>query len=306
MIRNLDERDTRVSTDGTRMTARHLPAAASFLRATARPLEVRAYECLFEGAGHDGFVTTLAAFRREDGGFGGALEPDARVPDSQPLFVDFALKALHQVGARATELGRSACRFLASVSQPDGSLPYLLPSALEHPRAAHWRELPPPSLGLTFGIAGLLHWLGVEDAWLDAATDTCWAALADPDTTPDEAHVLMGVLDFLACAPPRPERDALLARVLETLPRARWLAVELPFEGYALTPLHLAPRPDAPARAAFDDATFAAHLDALAAGQQPDGGWPLSWEPPGEAARAEWRGRWTLDALAVLRAWGRL
>lgn len=49
-----------------------------------------------------------------------------------------------------------------------------------------------------------------------------------------------------------------------------------------------------------------AHFDALASKQLDDGGWPLSLEPPGEAARAEWRGKWTLDALAVLRAYGRV
>ena len=54
----------------------------------------------------------------------------------------------------------------------------------------------------------------------------------------------------------------------------------------------------------FDDATIEAHLDALVAQQQADGGWPLSWEPPGDAARAEWRGKWTLDALVVLDAYG--
>ena len=280
-----------------------LSAGASFLRQAARPLEFRAYECLFEGASHDGFVSELTAFRREDGGFGGALEPDARTPDSQPLFVDFALKSLYQAGARATELGATACAFLDSVSEPSGALPYLLPGALEHPRAKHWQTLQPPSLELTFGIAALLHWLGVEDPWLSAATDSCWSALDEPT---DEAHALIGVLHFLEFAPRRPERDACLAHVRERLPGARWLSMEVPVEGYALTPLSLAPRPDALARVCFDDATIEAHLDALAAQQREDGGWPLSWEPPGEAARAEWRGKWTLDALAVLDAYGRL
>lgn len=283
--------------------ASSLSAAASFLRETARPLELRAFECVFEGASHEAFVAALCEFHRDDGGFGGALEPDARVPDSQPLFVDFALKSLYQVGARATGLGAAVCGFLHSVSEPSGALPHLLPSALEHPRAKHWQTLPPPTLELTFGIAALLHWLGVEDRWLDAATESCWSALREP---PNEAHALIGVLHFLEHAPRRPERDALLAQVREQLPEARWLSVKVPFEGYALTPLDLAPRPGALARPCFDDATIEAHLDALQARQQEDGGWPLSWEPPGEAARAEWRGKWTLDALAVLRAYGRL
>lgn len=280
-----------------------LPAAARFLREHARPLELRAFECLFEGAPHAAFVAALAAFRRDDGGFGNALEPDARAPESQPLFVDYALKSLHQVGARASELGAGACAFLRSASEPDGALPWLLPSALAHPRAAHWETLRPPALELTYGIAALLHWLGVEDPWLDTATETCWSALGEP---PEEAHALIGVLHFLEYAPARPERDARLAHVREIVPRARWLSLAVPVEGYALTPLDIAPRPDDLARTCFDDATIEAHLDALAARQQADGGWPLSWDPPGEAARAEWRGKWTLDALAILRAYGRI
>ena len=244
-----------------------LSAAADFLRRTARPLELCAYECLFEGASHDGFVAALRAFQRPDGGFGGALEP-----------VDFALKSLHQVGARSTELGARACGFLRAVSEPGGELPYLLPSALAHPRADHWKTLQAPSLGLTYGIAGLLHWLRVDDSWLDAATDACWQALREP---PGDATALIGVMLFLEHAPPRPERDARIALLRTRLPAARWLSIPVPFEGYAVTPLDLAPRPDAFARAFFGDATIEAHLDALAARQQDDGGWPLSWDPPG-------------------------
>ena len=37
-----------------------------------------------------------------------------------------------------------------------------------------------------------------------------------------------------------------------------------------------------------------------------DAGLSIFWEPPGPAAVEEWRGRWTLDALLTLRAYGRL
>ena len=40
--------------------------------------------------------------------------------------------------------------------------------------------------------------------------------------------------------------------------------------------------------------------------QQTDGGWPVTWEPPSEASRLEWRGIVTLGALRTLTAYGRL
>lgn len=280
-----------------------LTKAAEFLERTARPLELRAYETIFKGASFDGFAAALEKFRCSDGGFGNALEPDVRTPYSQPLFVDFALKSLYQVGARVSEFGVGVCDYLRLVSESNGALPYLLPNALEYPRAKQWQTLHPPSLDLTFGLTAILHWLGVENPWLDRTTESCWLAL---DAPPDDAHSLIGVMQFLEHAPQRSERESILAQILELLPRARWLSLELPVNGYALTPLHLAPNPNALAYSCFGDAMIEAHLDELVTQQQEDGGWPLSWEPPGEMARSEWRGKWTLDALVVLNAYGRL
>jgi hypothetical protein len=49
-----------------------------------------------------------------------------------------------------------------------------------------------------------------------------------------------------------------------------------------------------------------AHLDALERDQQNDGGWPISWQPPSEASRLEWRGFRTVHALRTLGGYGRL
>lgn len=73
-----------------------------------------------------------------------------------------------------------------------------------------------------------------------------------------------------------------------------------------MTPLHLAPRPDSPWRALFTEDAIEGHLDRLQRDQQPDGGWPLTWEPPGLASTLEWRGIETLRALRVFVAYGRL
>jgi hypothetical protein len=48
------------------------------------------------------------------------------------------------------------------------------------------------------------------------------------------------------------------------------------------------------------------HLDRLVRDQQPDGGWAITWQPPGTASTLEWRGIETVRALRTLRAYGRL
>ena len=68
----------------------------------------------------------------------------------------------------------------------------------------------------------------------------------------------------------------------------------------------MCPRPDSIGRSAFADDLIDAHLDAMAARQMDDGGWPITWNAPSPASEFEWRGRWTLEALLRLRAYGRI
>ena len=75
---------------------------------------------------------------------------------------------------------------------------------------------------------------------------------------------------------------------------------------YGLSPLDLAPVATSRWRALFTDAQIDAHLDRLQKKQQDDGGWPIAWEPPSEAALCEWRGAVTLGALRTLTSYGRI
>jgi hypothetical protein len=75
---------------------------------------------------------------------------------------------------------------------------------------------------------------------------------------------------------------------------------------YGVSPLQYAPAPDSRWIGLFEPSVIDAHLDALAAAQEDDGGWPIAWEPIGVAAERECRGVVTLGALRTLRAFGRL
>ncbi len=79
--------------------------------------------------------------------------------------------------------------------------------------------------------------------------------------------------------------------------------------GYAPGEHHLpydyAPTPDSLARAWFTDQEITRSLDALAANQQEDGGWPIRWAQWAPSTAVESRPGVTLAALAMLRAWER-
>ncbi|MGH9244574.1 MAG: hypothetical protein ACRD29_09705 [Acidimicrobiales bacterium] len=71
-------------------------------------------------------------------------------------------------------------------------------------------------------------------------------------------------------------------------------------------PLDFAPEPSSMARRLFAPDVIEAHLDALAAGQRPDGGWVFNWTSWAERVELDWRGHITVESLRLLRANDRL
>src|SRR5690606_32132304 len=180
----------------------------------------------------------------------------------------------------------------------------LLPSALRSPRAAHWTSTGEPGINPTASICGLLHFQGVEHPWLDRATRTCCDLILDD--TPREAHSLLCAATLAEYLPDRQLAAALTEQIARALPVAALYIATAPVTVYGLTPLHFAPSPSSPLRRLFTDEQIDGHLTDLMTGQQEDGGWPVNWDPPGPAARNEWSGKVTLEALSVLTAYGRI
>lgn len=276
--------------------------ARDFIYTHARLLERLLFAVRFEGAPPDAVGRLVTAYQNPDGGLGHALEPDVRCPESQPLFVEVGLDAMREAGWRDREFALSLCSFLERVSDPTGLVPPILPSALNSPRAPHWTSMWEPGINPTASICGLLHDQGVEHPWLARATERCCEILRqDP---PAEAHGLLCAARLAEHLPDRKLAEEMIDRIGTVLPDANFFIPSAPVTTYGLTPLHFAPTPASPLRRLFTKEQIEGHLADLMARQEADGGWPISWEPPGEAARSEWRGKWTLEALSVLVAYG--
>lgn len=295
-----------------------LSAGRAFLDREGRLIERRLAAMLFDGAESHGVVDAVRAYRNGDGGFGHGLEPDKRCPASLPIDVECALDILWVAGRggsggaadRSGNLGPDrlvlgACDWLGSVAGPDGAVPLAFPIMERYPRAEHWSDWTyTPGLNPTAGLAGRLHRTSVSHPWLERATDWTWARLESGFD--EDAHALAEVLVFLAHVPDRDRAEAVGAQVGAWLAEARWYRSDPTDPAYGVTPLHLAQTPDSPWRRLFDDTEIEGHLDRLVRDQQPDGGWAITWEPPGTAATLEWRGIETLRALRTLRAYGRI
>ncbi len=284
-------------------------AARGFLLRDARLLERRLFATCFEGAGPDGVADAVRGYRNSDGGFGHGLEPDTRCPDSLPIYTEVALQALAAAGARDQALIDGACEYLASVAARAGAGGAVPPafSVIEgYPRAAHWTDWTyQPSLNPTAGLAGLLHRLGARHPWLTQATDWCWEQIETAEL-PGDVHSLSEVFVFLEQAADRDRADRAAARAAERLAKSEMFLADPDATGYGLTPLSIAPLAGSRWRELFPASQIDAHLDRLLRDQQPDGGWPITWDPPSDAARLEWRGMVTLTALRTLVSYGRL
>jgi hypothetical protein len=279
--------------------------ARDFIRREARVLDQRLFETIVEGASPDGVVDALRAYRNADGGFGHGLEPDVRCPASLPVYVEVALQDI--VAAKATDerLVASACDYLSSVSDGAGAVALAGPVVEAYPHASHWDTWTyQPGLNPTAGIAGLLHALHVDHPWLDRATAYSWEEIEAG--VPGEAHAISEVFVFLEHVPDRQRADATRPVAAAALDGASSYRGDPDDPGYGLTPLNYAPTPQSPARSLFADDLIERHLDRLQRDQQSDGGWPITWEPPGVAPTQEWRAIETMRALRVLDAYGRL
>jgi hypothetical protein len=279
-------------------------------------LEQRLFAYHFLNDGPDPVETALDAYRNADGGYGHALDPDLRGPVSQPLHTAHALRVLDAVGRCGGQRVERVCRYLTSVSTPDGALPAVTPAQRGYPAAPFMKVLDaPPSALLTTGpVVGLLHRNEVWHAWLFRATDFCWQAVESLRMS--HPREIQAALTFLDSAPDRSRAEANADR-LGRLVREQALAVLEPSHldafpvspGYAPAEHHFphdyAKTPDSLARAWFTDDEMSRSLDFLAAEQQEDAGWPTrrhQWTP---TTALEARPMATIQALQTLRAYGR-
>jgi hypothetical protein len=284
-------------------------AGDRFLLNQARLLERRLFASCFLGQPAAGVVDALRGYQNDDGGFGHALEPDKRCPASLPIDVETAFQALATAGGFDQEMVTRACDFLARTAEEagaGGAVPPAFPVIEAFPRAAHWTDWTyEPGLNPTAGLVGLLYQLGVDHPWRSAGTAYCWRQL-ESGGLPGDAHVLKEVLVFLEHVPDTDragQQAAALASKLDSIPLFH-LDPDAP--GYGLSPLDIAPLTGSRWRSLFTEAQIDAHLERLQKAQQADGGWPITWAPPSQAAVAEWRGVVTLQALRTLTSYGRL
>jgi hypothetical protein len=278
-------------------------AAEQFVHANARLLDRHQLAVLIHGAPITAVLDTLRAYRNPDGGFGHALEPDVRGPESEPASTLHALEVLIGVSAPGDPMIAAAAAWIAGIADPDGRVPFVMPTAAAHPHAP-WMLPSEGGSHLTFAIAGALWKSATDVPWRGLGSDWCWTRLEGPQTL--GGYSVKFALDFLDRVADAPRALAAIDRLRAHLDEDGSLPVPGGTEHERLTALRLSGRPDGRSRILFSPAQIDADLDRLERAQQPDGGWKFDWLAWSPGQSVEWRGILTLQALRTLAAHGRL
>lgn len=307
-----------------KLTADAFDRACAFIGTRARPLERTLLDYRFHDGAIERVIEELAAYQNLDGGFGYALEPDVRTPDSSALATAIGLGVLRELACPADHpMVEDAISYLLRSHDLTSHVWRAVPeNANEFPHAPWWHDEAGSLEELFDGfrviprisiLASLYHYREiVPDEWLD---DLGERTIEDIEALPvlgtgggsdleyavDWAGVI-GLSDAL--------RDRVTARILRDF-RDVVVTDETRWAEYCLTPLRAVAAPDALGADLIQDA-LDAHLDYTIETQAEDGSWMPTWSwgdvypESWEDARREWQGILTLQNLTSLRAFKRL
>jgi hypothetical protein len=247
-------------------------AARRFVQLHGRLLDRRRLDHLLGGTPAAAVVAAIRAYENPDGGFAGLLEPDVRTTSSQPIAVLNALELLHELGAEAP---RATFDWLASISGPDGGIPFSLETVGDAPHAPWMAPALGSSFHMTSAVAAAALRMEASHPWVERASAFCQARLGRGE--PLSAYETRYALAFLRALGDQAGWERLRA----TVPEDGRLPVQGGVEGETISILE-------PGREEIEQ------------GQREDGGWDFDWLRWSEVAAFEWRARLTVDALVAL------
>ena len=293
--------------------------ARSFLMEKARPLEAARYLFHFEGGSVDAVLAELRPYQNADGGFGHALEPDLRAPESSALATSVAFQILREIGAvRDRRVADRALRYLLSTCDRRlGGWRIVPPTTDASPHAPWWQQAGRDHDYDEFSLNPNAELLGVMFEAEDLVSDETLGRISSHVASCLERQVEFEMHDLLCClrlvrspAAPQALVGSVQRRIAAALPtvlgrdRDAWAT-------YALRPLQVIDAPDSPFLPGLEEA-LETNLDYEIETQQADGSWVPSWSwgdlypEVWPVAQREWAGVLTLQNLRRLDRFGRV
>jgi len=296
------------------LSRRAFEASRRFIETTARPLEIARFHHAFDGGSVISVLDALKKYQNSDGGFGHALEPDLRAPESSALCTSIAFEILRSIQATPDNalVSTGITYLLENLDRGKGFWRVIPTSAEQSPHAPWWnqaereKEFESFSLNPTAELLGYLYdYLG--EAYRDILSLVSEQVISNiTSRNKIEMHDLLCCLRLLQTKSlptevDRPVRQKVLQLIDSTLTSdpAQW-------KNYNLRPLQVVDDPGSPFMTGREQ-SVAANLEYEISSQKEDGSWSLTWSWSGAfpnywiLAARDWSGIFTLDKLLLLK-----
>lgn len=294
--------------------------AKIFIMNQGRPLEQALCRYYFNGGSKEAILAELETFQNVDGGFGNALEPDLRAPESSVLCTTFALDILSDLGFSIDEeiVGKSLNYLMRTYDEGTQAWRYLPDTTDTSPHAPWWNQ---DGLEKTFGhflenprvkICGyLFHYQELTSQ--EFRNDLLNRVLTHMEATGDKisGDTLLCYLYLFQCRNLPSSAKQCLGHKLERIIPASVEMDRSKWREYCLKPIAVVKSPSSPFLPLIAQA-FETSLEYEIQNQEEDGSWLPFWSWDGaypedwRVAKNEWSAILTLDVLKVLEAFGRI
>ena len=114
---------------------------AELIGSNARPLELHRFKHRFKNGPEENVAERLTHYQNDDGGFGNALEPDFRSPESSPVATSIAIRYLKNVDSAllSQKILEDAITYLERTFDEDRNGWFAVPKQVNlHPHAWWW------------------------------------------------------------------------------------------------------------------------------------------------------------------------
>ena len=286
-----------------------LHRAKQFIYNNARLLDRKRFEYFFEGGSNESVLEALRPYQNRDGGFGNALEPDIRCPDSQPVPTEMALMIMDEVGRFDPHILEGIINYIRESTLSNGGIPFVLRSASVYPHAPWWatEDDERPSINPTGRIIALLYKQKMrtdffQESWFLKNVSYIWNVFESEK--PAGYHDGVQWISYLQHTPEQERANQYWPLINEWLGCSETIERDLEAEGYVHKILDWAPTRESYASKFISDTDLERHLFALVSQQNEDGGWPINWPPISPGVQLEWRGWITVERLKTLKSYG--
>ena len=286
--------------------------SVDYLIKHGRPLEKALMEFKFNDGSPNLVIEALRYYQNEDGGFGKALEPDLRCPDSSSLCTTVAFSVMWELDLDNNHpMIEKGIQFLMDTYDKQGKSWFFVPPAADlYPRAPWWnfendsrasRHNPRPEI-----LGSLLQAQSLVPGELiqEVVEDVEKTFLTERENF--QMHDLLSYLRLARCENlPETLEKVLSAELPDIIKKVVAFEPEK-WAGYSLRPYQVVRNMNDPLLSCVEGAMHDSLLY-LIDEQDEDGSWPLTWNW-GESfseiwpiAEKEWRSVVTFDYLLILK-----